>query len=521
MLFLLKIIIIEDDMDARLGLTDVMDWNDLGLSLCGSAANGRLGLELARKVRPDVIILDVRMPIMNGMECAREIRKFLPQCSFVFLSGYSDKKYLKEAIKLQAVDYLEKPVDLNELSELLERIVRNYKITQIWKGFSKESNQYQKVFSLVNEYMILWIDNQLDKERFISWTARLHIDMDPDGYFYSFYTLCSERKMLNTDTFIKIYDIFADHMGKYSFVAHPYDDGIATIVECDHPIRLDSIYEVANGINTICQQGCKKNCVTAFSEEAKGYHCVAHQFRKLNKRIQLYLIYGYGTVITPAMSKSSKSVLSESDINHVIYLISIEKVQVSLCELRKLEQLAYKAGDNDIKRVQMLFIYLYFSLNNLLSEKGILSEADVFTEMMNNLNQLQSSTIKDIVHLCEEKVSIISQLLKDVEISDVRIKKVISYMQSNYSSDVSLDRMADYVSLSPTYLSGIFKKETGKNVLQYLEDIRITKSLSLLSRGDLSISEIANMVGYRTPHYFAQIFKRVTGISPSMYKKQV
>ncbi|HBG75366.1 MAG TPA: hypothetical protein DDW86_00210, partial [Clostridiales bacterium] len=144
---MLKIIIIEDDMDARLGLTDVMDWNDLGLSLCGSAANGRLGLELARKVRPDVIILDVRMPIMNGMECAREIRKFLPQCSFVFLSGYSDKKYLKEAIKLQAVDYLEKPVDLNELSELLERIVRNDKVTQIWKGFSEDNNRYRKVFS--------------------------------------------------------------------------------------------------------------------------------------------------------------------------------------------------------------------------------------------------------------------------------------------------------------------------------------------------------------------------------------
>ena len=181
---------------------------------------------------------------------------------------------------------------------------------------------------------------------------------------------------------------------------------------------------------------------------------------------------------------------------------------------------ALESGEEDIKQVQMLFIYLYFSIHNVLSEKGIISQVDILTEMMNNLNLLQSFPIQAIAHLCSDKISILSQFSEDRGIKDARVKKVILYMQSNYSGDISLEDMAQSVSLSPAYLCSIFKKETGKNVMQYLEDIRVTKSLSLLSRSDLSVAEIAKRVGYHTPHYFAQIFKRITGIPPSSYRKQ-
>jgi two-component system response regulator YesN len=517
---LLKIIIIEDDNDTRLGLSETVDWSSLGISFCGSAANGRLGIELARKVRPEIAILDVRMPILNGLECAREIRKFLPQCNLVFLSGYSDKEYLKEAIKLQAVEYLEKPVDLDELTGLLGRIVQNYEITQLWKGFSyRNDNRYQKIFAQINEYMDLWINNQLEEERFVSWVTRLQIAMDPDGYYYCFYTLCKDRRMLSNEASIKI-NGFEEIFDKYPYISYPYENGIGIIAECDRGMTLPSVYTLANQINTICQQKCDLPCVTAMTDGAKGYRSVAQQFRTLSKRIQLYLKYGYGTVITPAMSQKSKSKLSETDINYILYLISADKIQVALKELECLQLSALESGEEDIKQVQMLFIYLYFSIHNVLSEKGIISQVDILTEMMNNLNLLQSFPIQAIAHLCSDKISILSQFSEDRGIKDARVKKVILYMQSNYSGDISLEDMAQSVSLSPAYLCSIFKKETGKNVMQYLEDIRVTKSLSLLSRSDLSVAEIAKRVGYHTPHYFAQIFKRITGIPPSSYRKQ-
>jgi len=517
---LLKAVIIEDDYDTRIGLMDMINWKSMGIELCGSAENGRVGLELARRVRPEIAILDVRMPLLNGIECAREIRKFLPQCNIIFLSGYCDKEYLKEAIKLHAVEYLEKPVDLDELNALLVKTTEKFKIEQFRISNSvPDIVQLQKIVAKTSEYINKWVNNQLDKECFCLWLSQMQIDMDPDAYYRSFYTVCRSKYTLEADISVEVSrnlkDMFTDH----SFIIHPYDRGLLTIAECGFSTEEAISCKIAEKINEVCEAIYHLPFMTAMSLEKAGYSSVAEQFRKLKKSIPLCLKYEKSTVITQSMLSKSKSKLSEAHVNNIIHLTSAGKAQEAQSELKELEKFAYDAGYDDIERVQRLFLYLYFSLHSLFSQKGIIEQKDVFNEIVNNFENLSDMAIPKLVRLCMEKIKNLSSLSSDFRTINPKVRKAILYMQENYSEDISLDMIAHAVNISPAYLSSIFKKETGKNVIQYLEDIRITKAFSLLNDSDLSITDISRMVGYNTPHYFAQIFKKLTGVSPSQYRK--
>lgn len=123
---MLKVIIVDDESLTRQGLVQFVDWNKHGFEVFGEAQDGYSGLELAKQVHPDLAICDIRMPHMDGIEFAKNLQKIVPECRVIFLSGYSDKEYLKSAIKLNAVDYLEKPLNMQELYQRLDAVKKDY-----------------------------------------------------------------------------------------------------------------------------------------------------------------------------------------------------------------------------------------------------------------------------------------------------------------------------------------------------------------------------------------------------------
>src|SRR5690606_13038198 len=121
--FLFKLLVVDDESVTRKGLIKHIDWNLLGIHSIEEARDGIEGLEIARSMQPDIIISDIRMPGMDGIDFATQIRKISPECNISFLSGYSDKEYLKAAIHLNVVSYVEKPVNIGELQEAVKKAV--------------------------------------------------------------------------------------------------------------------------------------------------------------------------------------------------------------------------------------------------------------------------------------------------------------------------------------------------------------------------------------------------------------
>lgn len=160
--FMLKVIIIDDESMTREGLVKYVDWHKYGFKVFGEAADGLQGLELAKQVQPDLAICDIRMPHMDGIELVKNMKKIAPDCKVVFLSGYTDKEYLKSAIKLDVVDYLEKPVNMDELSLLLTK-VRNEHSSEIDRINNK--NKLKAKMDQGNQYLLNSIIERLISAR--------------------------------------------------------------------------------------------------------------------------------------------------------------------------------------------------------------------------------------------------------------------------------------------------------------------------------------------------------------------
>lgn len=120
---LIRLLVVDDESATRNGIIRHLDWRQLGVGLVEEARDGLEGLEIARLLHPDIVISDIRMPGMNGVEFTTHIRDLYPECKIIFLSGYSDKEYLKAAIQLGAINYIEKPINIDELQETVKRAV--------------------------------------------------------------------------------------------------------------------------------------------------------------------------------------------------------------------------------------------------------------------------------------------------------------------------------------------------------------------------------------------------------------
>lgn len=157
---MLKLIIVDDESMTRQGLSEWISSGDFGIEVVGKAEDGILGLELALEKKPDIILSDIRMPRMNGIEFTSAVREKLPDVKIIFLSGYSDKEYLKAAIKIQAVDYVEKPVDMEELKKVIKNTVaicmkkREIAVDRDWKSpdGSEINSTVRQVMRFIEEH---------------------------------------------------------------------------------------------------------------------------------------------------------------------------------------------------------------------------------------------------------------------------------------------------------------------------------------------------------------------------------
>jgi len=157
---LLKLIIVDDESTTRRGLSEWISSGNFGIEVAGEAEDGIMGLELALEKKPDIILSDIRMPRMNGIEFTCAVREKLPDVKIIFLSGYSDKEYLKAAIKIQAVDYVEKPIDLEEIKKVIRNTVticmkeRKKAGSMDWKSpdGSEINSTVRQVMSFIDEH---------------------------------------------------------------------------------------------------------------------------------------------------------------------------------------------------------------------------------------------------------------------------------------------------------------------------------------------------------------------------------
>lgn len=527
-----KAILCDDDEIIAQGLNRFIPWEKLGIYMCGFCYDGLRAKEMVDQFEPDIIVTDVCMPIVSGLELIQYAKQKNPNIKAIVISGYDDFKYAQESIKIGALDYILKPVDEQELIAVLKRAVSECQDFEKNNVLTVQNNKYYRedqMHCLIYEGLAAFV-NRFGQEcyRNIQKTACGIIMVSVDNYEYlAFHLSETEQKEINS--------VLYNCMNQYGENVSVFERRMGTIgcyiladtEEQVQTIRKNYISKVRSNLkselkNQTVTFGCS-NIYSSITHLPDTYH-------EAMTAMQERFVYSPGSDIyykriTHKPKKGENQELDIIlDINDLVALIKQGNREKINCMLDDMQENLREIGGKSYLYMKIITGNIFAKLLNELHDLDI-SEADLginSLEEYQRISDLQSVELA-VEHLRKTILRIVDVMEKN---NSHKYYKVISmvenYIDNHYMEhDLSMDKVARQAHMSTSYFSVIFKNEKGVSFTDYLIRTRIEKAKELMRHTDLKAYEISLKVGYDTAAYFSTAFKKVTGYSPSEYKKMV
>jgi len=529
---LFKLIIIDDEEETREGLIETMEWDKLEISVSGQAEDGIQGYELACKVCPDIALIDVRMPRMNGIECANMIRKRLPECKIIFMSGYTDKEYLKSAIQLQAIDYIEKPIDNYEMFNVIKKSVL---ICMDERAKRLKEDEIRNKAEYSSEMLMQGVAFELIHRNIDINTVRTQykdINIPINENYLCILLDFNLHKVIGGENSItvrknEVLNIIKGRCANISgsYISGVMDSGLAIIhiygKSAEKTSVIRSILEnIQKDINDLYNCDCV--LTIGVGKLVRGVENIYRSYQSARKAISKRFILGYNIIVFYKDDVTPDGNAEEELLNNKIQAYvkniqienSVEFIENMVSEVMKLQYV-------DENRIKGIFLSFLLEISSQMKEHGLLFNEDGIDQTLVCARILNFYTLDEIKVFISEKLAHFARQIEEQTGKSKKIRTVMNFIIKNYSDPISIAFIAEQVNLSPNYLCLLFKKETGKTMNEYIEQIRIEKSKELLENGTMKINEIAKRVGYNNPNYFTAVFRKITGMYPSEYRKKV
>jgi two-component system response regulator YesN len=520
-----KVFFVEDEIITREGIRDNVDWQASGFEFCGEAADGEMALPLLRTAQPDVLITDIKMPFMDGLQLSKIVRERMPWVKIIILSGHDEFEYARQAINLGVTDYLLKPVTVQKLQNVLRKLT-----VQLDKE-KKEQDNLKKLQEQVEENRAMLCEKLLFK---LVVGAISPTDAIEKG------------QMLGLDLIARVYLVvilkieLEDRTEQYDYDEFQRVQGVITgLVEKNPDIFMlkrdwgDSILIMKGG-------------TPEYLEEERDLLLEEIQQAVAETRYQLTIGVGASQKRIADICQSFVEALAhiqnltgenKPNFNQSVEQTELLKVDKSAVEnylhsgtkdkfdeffnayLRPLGETALKS--NLIKNY--IFVDVILAVAKLVNDLG--GEIDKIIPELNSI-ELVMSSIKTIEQLREQAYKILSSALayRDSQPNSQYknlIRQAKKYIEQHYTNpELSLNEVAVQVNLSASHFSVVFSQETGQTFKEYLTEMRIGKAKELLRMTSLRSADIAYQVGYNDPHYFSSVFKKNTGLSPIEFRSQ-
>lgn len=505
---MLKVLIIDDEPIVREGLKTIIEWENYGFHVCGEAVNGKDGWIKINEYRPDLIIVDMKMPVMDGIELIEKIRREGRDVKIIILSGYSSFEYARKAVALGAEGYLLKPVDEDELTELIAR-VRDKIIEE------------RKIKELLNETIGLTKERLIEKliTNEVNWDTLNQMNEKVQlGFPWEMYQVLLLE--MNQQGEPKLRDLIESyvHARKLGFV---FSINGKTGILCrnldfqkDPAPLMDFYNEIKRmaGIELLIAVG---TAVTQLKDIPVSYE-------EANQLLQRKFLYGPHGVITRGnvgkeAIKDKDEELDLEQIQEALYIAvkhhQKEKIEFLLDDVKMHHQLHFTTPE----AVKAYYGSLYGNIiRKLMEDKQRFLDNPMKEEAV--LAQIYGmGTLHQLDQFMKEQFLQLSDLIDSNDPAAV-IDQAIEYIQRNYYKDLKLENLARIFNYNSAYLGKLFKKHTGMSFNRYLDTVRMEKAKFLLEQG-LKVYEVSQRVGYANIDYFYKKFKSYTGRPPSDYKK--
>lgn len=530
---LYSILIADDEKEACEGITKRIDWEKIGYEVAGSAENGIDALEMAEKLHPDVLMTDIKMPYLNGLELCERLRKKMPSMKFIIFSGFDDFKFAQEAIKLNVAEYILKPVDPEELTATLKKIKcqldreisEKCDVELLWKTYE------QSLPIMRQQFFVGLIEGNIPKSQMLLQAKTFHADTNADGWAVALMradppadgsSSFSGREELIPISVKEILDGILQSNAKSRFVDFIHFDAVV-VIAAFHGEK--NIMMLCNMMNEACEsvgRMLKFKAMAGVSTIKDDICQLRSSYQEASGALEYSAIMGGGKAIyiqdiephTPL-----KAPIGSEEVQAVVNAIKMGDTE----QLKKKIDAVFSRQKDifpTVGQYKIFLMELIASVLKVLSTYGIREEeifSEDFSEMIEKFHtpdEMKQWCMKVCFKINSEIVS------KRVNNTKLMAQNAEKYIQENYANpDISVDTLCLYLHVSPTYFSTVFKRETGKSFVSYLTDLRLQHAVDLLNTTEDKTYIIARKVGYFEPNYFSYVFKKKYGISPSRYRR--
>ena len=535
----IKVFLVEDEMVIRRGIKNSIDWEKEGYIFCGEASDGELAYPMIIKEKPDILITDIRMPFMDGLELCKLVKKELPNIKILILSGYDEFDYAKEAIRLGVTEYLLKPISSGKLLEALN-------------GVSESIRREKEDKDLVRKYMEEMRENtEHEKQKFFEQMIAGNLSMADALETGKKYEMNLSAGMYNLLLFRFT---LGEENRKSGELLGEAEYAIEKLTE-----RLEYVFEFQRGVedwafllmadNEEQMSERVKELSKDLEEIMKNYSTIAYfggigqpvaRLRELEESFR-----EAERALAARFTMELNRIISVEDIRMAQNVDTLDDIEItSFGEIEKTRTMLEKFLNNGAEDEIDEFVDVYINelpeenLKSVLMRQYIIMDACIvmmsFCEKIEGIEgemQAQSEELKNSMktsQTLEEIKNYIRMLLKKIigvrdTISGRRYSDIIEIakdqIRKTYMSDeISLNTIAAEVGMSPSYFSSIFSKEMGKTFVEYLTEIRMDRAKELLMCSSMKTSEIGYEVGYKDPHYFSYIFKKTQNCTPKEFR---
>lgn len=530
-----KLLIVDDEDLVRNAILKKLDWTFIGFDDIRQAEDGEQALEIALEFKPDVVLTDIRMPFIDGLELSQRLSEVLPDTKILLLSGHDEFKYAQEAVKIGVYDYILKPIHSVKLTELLKKVKTQLDIENSDRTkLTKLKTQLNQSLPLLKErFFNLLINNSINAMETKKQMEYLETNFQGDVFIVCVFEIDDLGLLTETNSSedmallsFSVSNIISELIGNNGVAFNDSSNRHIIIFSGDNADKQSmeaDLYTILEQINSNITKYLKITITIGIGSFCSFLGKLHVSYKDALQALKCKIVMGKNKIfnIKDLGYQSSDLFMPVEKIDVLLAMLKLEspdKIEKNIDSF--FEELAAEkniSSDNLKVILTELISGVHRTLIELKNETAGTIHLDF--SIYHELNKLE--TLDDLrVIISHYIMSAYQYISNSRNIRNVNIiEKAKQYINENYFlEELSLNYIAGIVSVSPGYLSILFKKEAGENFIEYITKIRMEKAKIHLKTTNMKIYEIANAVGFVDPHYFCASFKKYTGLTTSEFK---